>query len=358
MAQNMPEANDVVAAVKAPTNPSTVLPEPSEPVLFSSRESRLLGRDTDLRRTQQRLASILDSAPNAIMTMDENGVLDASNRAGQELFGYRADELIGQNVKVIIPTLQILSTGTTETQGRRKDGSTIPIGCSLSELYDGQRWFTCIVYDLTQRRELERQILESVAAEQRRIGQDLHDEVGQELTGLSLLAANLLDSFPDRSSGEGATAVKLLEGLKRTLRLVRQLSQGLVPVEVGPEGLASALEELATRTCEVPGVTCTFRGSPRVRVHDNTVATHLYRISKEAVTNALRHGQAKNIRITLARRGNAGNLRVQDDGVGLHEGEGIGMGMKIMRHRAELIQGKLTIRAGGGGTIVACTFPP
>jgi PAS domain S-box-containing protein len=320
----------------------------------------LLGHDvTDLQKIQRRLASILDNAPNAIMTMDRAGVLDTFNRTGEVLFGYATDELVGHNVKRIIPSLETLFTGTMETQGRRKDGSVFPIGCSLSEMQDGQRWFTCIVYDLTQRRELEAQILEATAAEQRRIGQDLHDEVGQELTGLSLLAANLVDSFPDGSSGEAVTAAKLLDGLKRTLRLVRQLSQGLVPLEVGPEGLRSALAELANRTCEVPGVTCTFRFSKRAAaVHGNAVATHLYRIAKEAVANALRHGKAKNIRISLTLVANASCLRIQDDGCGLKDSNGQGMGIRIMRHRADLIRGKLTVRRGPrGGTVVVCMFP-
>jgi two-component system CheB/CheR fusion protein len=209
-----------------------------------------------------------------------------------------------------------------------------------------------------QRRELEREILEAAAAEQRRIGQDLHDQVGQELTGVSLLAQNVVESLRDRSAAETRTMAKVLDGLKRTLRLVRELSHGLMPVDVDPEGLRAALQNLAERTREVSGINCNFRCSRHVRIEDHAVATHLYRITKEAVTNALRHAEPKNIRIMLVQTSRRGNLRVWDDGQGIMKPDERGMGLKMMHHRAELIGGKLTIRRGpNGGTVVSCVFP-
>jgi PAS domain S-box-containing protein len=295
----------------------------------------LLGHDvSDLERVRLRLAGILDSAPNAVLTLDESGNLETFNRAAERL------------------------CWPGETRARHHDGMEFPIAYSVSEMHEGsQRWFTCIVHDLTQRRELEQQILEIANAEQRRISQDLHDEVGQELTGLSLLADNLVQSFADPSSEDARTAVKVLEGIKRTLRLVRRLSQGLMPVDIDPGGLMAALDDLAARTCELPGVRCTFHARGAVLVQDNTVATHLYRIAKEAVSNALRHGKARRIRISLTQRAKTGTLSIQDDGVGLSGGAGGGMGLKIMRHRAELIGGKLAINnTKRGGTLVRCTF--
>jgi two-component system CheB/CheR fusion protein len=251
------------------------------------------------------------------------------------------------------------STGE-ETRALRKDGFVFSVLVSLSEMREGGRsWRTCIVHDLSERRELEEENLQAAAAaEQRRIGQELHDRVGQELTGLSLLAGVVLESLEQRSASETRTMTKVVDGLKRSLRLVRELSHGLLPVDLDPEGLRSALYGLVMRVREIPGMHCAFHCSEHVHIEDNAIATHLYRIAQEAVTNSLRHGKPKNIEIALGQTTNLGRVRIQDDGSGIGKTDGQGMGLKMMRHRAELIGGKLHIRRGrDGGTIVTCVFP-
>jgi signal transduction histidine kinase len=194
--------------------------------------------------------------------------------------------------------------------------------------------------------------------EQQRIGQELHDTASQELTALGLLAESVLPDFQAKAPAEARVVAKMAEGIKRVLGQVRAVSRGLMRVEVDAEGLMAALTELAAQTTELHGVRCAFDCKDRVQVTDNQVATQLYSIAREGVTNALKHAQAQNIRITLEGDDQSVTLRVQDDGVGLPATpiNANGMGLKIMRYRAGLIKGHLSVGlAESGGTVVTCT---
>ena len=248
---------------------------------------------------------------------------------------------------------------SVEVRGVRRDGSVFPVELTVSPV-NHLGLFTGILRDITGRKELEREVLEAAAGEQRRIGQELHDTVGQELTGLSLLAAALAKRTADRDPANAATAARIVEELGRVHQQVRALSRGLVPVEVDPEGLRAALEELAARTTERTGTECTFETDGAVAVEDAGTATHLLRIAQEAVANALRHGRSGRIRIALRRDPGRLALEVRDDGVGMPEGpagEG-GLGIRLMRYRAGIIGGSLAVGpAAGGGTRVTCLLP-
>jgi two-component system CheB/CheR fusion protein len=330
-----------------------------------------------LRDNQERLQAILDAAVDAIVTIDDHGVIRSVNAATERMFGYAAGEMIGRNVKVLMPPpyndqhdgyleryrqtgeKHIIGIGR-EVQGRRKDGSLFPVDLAVSEMSGpGRRLFTGILRDLSVRKDLERAVLEVATLEQQRIGQELHDTSAQELTALALLADSLLPALAEQSPVEASIVNKMAEGLKRVLGQIRSISRGLIRVEVDAEGLMAALAELAGQTTELHGVTCTFACKEPVRVADNHTATQLYCIAREAVTNALKHSQARNIRISLEGDGQAVTLRVQDDGTGLPEPppDTRGMGMKIMRYRAGLINAHLSIGSADlGGAVVTCTF--
>lgn len=224
----------------------------------------------------------------------------------------------------------------------------------------GQRYVGGIAIDITERKELEREVLEIAVLEQRRIGQELHDGVGQELTGLGLLADALAQRLAAESPARAAMAEKIVRGIGRVHQQVRSLSHGLVPVEVDPEGLRAALEDLVARTTESSGCACRFEVVGLVDVADPELATHLFRIAQEAVSNALRHGRARAIRIALGSEPEALTLRVEDDGVGIPDllPEGKGLGLRLMRFRAGAIGGALSVtRTEGGGTVVTCRVP-
>jgi PAS domain S-box-containing protein len=345
--------------------------------LQRSEQARRQTEEQALSESRERLRAVVETAVDAIITIDQRGLIASVNPAAERMFGYSAAEMIGQNVKMLMPSrhreehdgylaryLQtrekhIIGIGR-EVQGRRKDGSFFPVDLSVSEFHDRtQRLFSGVLRDLTARKALEREVLEVASQEQLRIGQELHDSAGQELAALGLLAEGLVEALGESSPSEVVLATKIAEGLKRVLGQVRALSRGLVPVEVDAAGLMAALAELASQTSELHGVTCTFDCKEQVFVEHNQTATHLYRIAKEAVTNALKHSRAKNITISLEGDGRSVALRVRDDGVGIarEPSENKGMGLKIMRYRANLINAGLNVGpAEPVGTLVTCTL--
>jgi PAS domain S-box-containing protein len=334
---------------------------------------------TDQRRgaeVVQRQAAIINAASEAIIVIDECGIIDSVNPAAERIFGYTVGEMIGQDVQRLMPPSyrvkhnanlsRYMETGVRriigivrEAQGFRKDGSPFPIDLVVSELRVGiGRSFAVFIRDITERKSLQKEVLAISDREQRRIGQDLHDLIGQELTGLRLMTAGLAENIEKSSKGE-ELAHKIGLGLKRAFGHVRTLAKGLAPVEVDAQGLMTALEELAARVSELPGVTCTQKCNGAVPVVENSTASQLYRIALEAVTNAVRHGQARHIGISLETEGPLIALRIRDDGMGIadRQAEATGMGLRIMSYRAGLINATLDIiPAEGGGTEVICTL--
>jgi signal transduction histidine kinase len=256
-----------------------------------------------------------------------------------------------------------LHTDHFETIRVRKDGRRIDVSLSVSPIKDSTGKVVgaaAISRDVTQQKLLEREVIEVAAREQQRIGQDLHDGTGQELTGLAMMAERLAGQLEERKDPEAGAATWIVDGLVQALRHVRDLSKGLVPVELDAAGLMAALAGLAKRTNELHCVTCTFRCDEPVCILDNQTATHLYRLSQEAVTNALKHGQARNIVISLTHDGNRVSLEITDDGMGITDTsrQTSGTGLQIMHYRAELIRAKLTIGpAHPRGTQVVVTLP-
>jgi two-component system CheB/CheR fusion protein len=218
--------------------------------------------------------------------------------------------------------------------------------------------------DITERKQeeeriraLQNEIMEVARTEQQRIGQDLHDSVGQELTGMALMAEHLNEALTKAGAAEQELGSKIAKGIRQVLGQVRGLAKGLTPVAVDAGGLVSALRDLATRVSEQSGVLCQFDAVDSVTIDDNNTATHLYRIAQEAVTNALVHGRAKNLTIGLEQKDGQVCLQITDDGKGFDERTAgkDGMGLKIMRYRAELINAALAIQARDGtGTVVTC----
>jgi PAS domain S-box-containing protein len=341
---------------------------------------------TDGKRTEdelgektRRLQAIVETAADAIITIDERGRIDSFNSAAERMFGYSAQEAIGQNVMLLMPPphreehdsylARYLKTGEAHIIGigrelvaRRKDGSTFPIDLSVSELPDGTGpIFTGIIRDLSERQALQKELLTILSEEQRRIGQDLHDVVGQELTGLGLLAGSLIESLKERRPPDPDFGIveRIASGITSSLEHVRKLSKGLIPVEVDAEGLSAALMELAEKTSRNSRVRCEFDCARPVGIDNNETATHLFRIAQEAVSNALKHAACRRIRITLETEEDRIILCVYDDGKGIPPTawEAEGMGLKTMQYRAGLIGATLSVAPiKKGGTLVTCQF--
>lgn len=221
------------------------------------------------------------------------------------------------------------------------------------------RRFLGVAEDVTERRELEREIADTATHEQQRLSRDLHDSIGQELTGLTMIASRLADSLEQSQHDAAATASAVVEGLKRTLQQVRRISRGLAPVDIDAGGLTVALAQLAEQTRLAATTECVFRCERPVTLRDPGTANHLYRIAQEAVANAVKHAQARTITIELNDRDGFVTLSVSDDGSGLTAARKRtvidGMGLRIMRHRANLVGAQFSITdAESGGTKISC----
>ena len=216
--------------------------------------------------------------------------------------------------------------------------------------------------DITHRKRLQQEIIEAVNREQRRIGHDLHDGAGQELTGVGLMSNTLLEDLGEHYPPGLPLAQKITAGIDRVMSHVRRVAKGLVPVEVDADGIRAALAELTSLTNDLNGVGCELRCGRGVCIEDNEVATQLYRIAQEAVSNSLKHarttaGNPLRIQISLDGDDRRVELRVLDDGRGMTgDGEAnAGLGRRIMNYRAELIGAKLRITsARGQGTQITC----
>lgn len=246
------------------------------------------------QETEDRLHALVDSELDSIITIDEQGTINSVNGATERMFGYSPAELVGQNVSAIMPDpyhdehdgylarylatdeKHVIGVGR-EVLGQRKNGTVFPVDLAISEFFDGgQRMFSGVLRDLTARKELEQEVLDTAAAEQQRIGQELHDTSAQELTALRLLADSLVSVVKDESPAATAIATKMAEGLKRVLGQVRAFSRGLIRVELDERGLMAALSELAEETAGLHRVTCTFECARPVSFASNQAARQLY----------------------------------------------------------------------------------
>ena len=210
------------------------------------------------------------------------------------------------------------------------------------------------------REALEREIIEIANREQNRIGGDLHDGLGQDLTGIALMLRGIDAQL--RQEGSAIRLDEVIGLVNGAIENTRALARGLSPVSAERDGLRAALQALAARVASRHGLPVKFeaRTSQPVRL-DETSATHLYRIAQEALTNALRHSLATRVRIRLESARGALHLKVQDNGRGIGAealGASDGLGLKIMRYRAQMLGGNLVIeRAPDGGALVRCSCP-
>ena len=214
--------------------------------------------------------------------------------------------------------------------------------------------------EISERERLERELLEVGERERRRLGFDLHDGLCQHLTGTALAVQVLKEKLARRNIPEAAEAAKAVDLIEDGIALSRKLAKGLQPVEMHAGGLMQALHEFAAATTELFKVSCRFECDAPTLFSSISTADHLYHIAREASTNAIKHGHARNVVISLEPRDEGTVLTVTDDGIGIpvplpKKG---GMGLTIMTQRAKLIGATFDIcRGARGGTIVTCTLP-
>ena len=213
---------------------------------------------------------------------------------------------------------------------------------------------------LTERKELELEMMQITASEQQRIGRDLHDGIGQELTGMSYLAGALRDKLSERSADEASEAGEITAMIKSTIGHTREIVKGLCPVPNEEGGLADVLKDFLEITATVHGIQCECQCDPSVLVVDNEVANHLYFIAREAIHNAVKHSNSDRISLSFVEQNGNIDLEVRDYGIGMatltNKNNG-GRGLRIMNYRARLIGATLILSSHpGGGVLMACRY--
>lgn len=337
----------------------------------------LVARDTTKRVLAERhrvvLEELLDRLGVGIIRLTRDGVVLECNRAaGRILAPDRPRGLVGTNVRDflvagrtwagILGDLDGDGPTPVETPLRRADGGRVVLsGLGRAARSDqGVLIVEGLFLDVTEQTRLREEVVEISTRERIRIGQDLHDDLGQHLTGLAFLAGELrrdLAESADPARAEQAAELERLanEGVRKT----RHLARGVQPPALRHRGLRGALEGLARDAEDLFDVRVELEAAPGIDDVSTVEAEHLFRIAQEAVTNAARHGSARNVRIVWATGPWRRSLTVRDDGSGFRDGpEGEGLGLRIMRYRAHLLGGELTVEGDAGPGARVCVALP
>lgn len=326
-------------------------------------------------RTQAR---ILDTMAEGVVLVDaSSSIIKLTNPAFDRIFGYERGATLG----LAIDELAHRSYGsggrlTPDERTRVDNGDPVSIVFDCIRK-DGLRFVAssvvtpvmlggvlhrlAVVADVTERKRLERQILEIANREQQRMGSDLHDGLGQDLTGIALMLRTAAGQLREEGSAAQEDIEEIIALVNAAIESTRTLARGLAPVTGERGGLACALQALAARVQERHGTTVELTVEAEAAgIFSEGAANHLYRIAQEAVMNAIRHGRPNRVAIALIRDRDRIRLTVEDDGRGFDPASGTspGLGLKIMRYRAQILSGELQIHDGAsGGVRVECLCP-
>jgi len=366
-----------------------------------------------IKDSERHFRSLIENASDLIMIVDGDYGIRYAGPSHKRIVGFTPNELVGKNLlwfvhqgdapAVVAALAQVVRINVVETADFRfrcKDGSWRTLEAISSNRLDDPAVAGIVINardvtkrvraeealreahrtlerrverrtaeleatnaalkeEIVEREKLEKEVAEISHKEQQRIGQELHDGLGQELTGLGYLAETLFCDLQARGVPEAQTADKLASGVQHALDQTRTIANDLVSVELGANGLVSALQRLVANTQQRCGIPCQFHCSHPVPVEDAGVASQLFRIAQEAVNNAAKHAQAEHIAVKLGRKDRRITIQVHDDGVSIPGDlkQTGGMGLRIMQYRAAVIGATLDIRPGdGGGTLVTCTL--
>jgi PAS domain S-box-containing protein len=337
---------------------------------------------TDRKRFEMELrtqARILETMREGVVLIDpSNHAIRLTNPTFDRMFGYGPTELLGHSIEPLFSMLTVqrrrlaralgdsAKTGETvpvEFECARKDGTRFVAACVVTPLsMNGSEHWLAVLNDVTERKQLEREILEIANREQQRIGSDLHDGLGQDLTGIALMLKGVVAQLRKEGSAASGDVEEVIGLVNNAIENTRTLARGLSPLGGGRRNLGAAIQTLAARVSERFGVqvdsNLDFEEPLRL---SEIAATHVYRIVQEALTNVARHSGGTEACITLKTLDGELHLRIDDNGRGLTQTVSElpeGLGLKIMRYRAQTLGGDLTIgSAENGGASVRFSCP-
>jgi PAS domain S-box-containing protein len=337
---------------------------------------------TDRKANEEVLRSqalAIEVMHEGIVLSDSDGIIRMTNPAFDRMFGIVAGSLIGKHLDQVPchpPLDRRIAESADEVAARSgaplvseltvrgaNDGdSVLFVEAAITSLVlRGDRFWLTMLQDATARRQLEREVLEVSNREQQRIGNDLHDGLGQELTGIALLLRGLENRAEREAPALSPSIEEVALLVNDAIFTTRALARGLSPVTFDRGGLSFALEELARRLSAVFHIDVRCVADHTLdRGLESVNALHLYRIAQEAVTNAAQHGHSANVQIELRCDGDRGLLCIEDNGSGFNPAlqQSKGLGLRIMHYRAQMMAGSLRIEsARARGTVVRCWFP-
>ena len=311
---------------------------------------------------KERYENLFENANDMVFTHDPDGRITSINKAGEQLLRRRREEILGQNLVAFVAEdqreavkqwLEQVSKGvelaTAEWDFINASGQRLRLEISalLVEQAGSVPEVESVARDITERKRLEREILEISNREQRRIGHDLHDGVCQQLAAIAYQMDILGDQLQEKGMAESSEAERIGALLNEAIQQTRGVARGLFPVKLDESGLESALEELAANTSSLFKTHCRFSGEKPFPNLDSAASLHLYYIAQEAVLNAVRHGKATDVVISITRGRDRFFLSIQDNGAGFQwplTGSA-GMGIRIMRYRARVIGATLDLKS-------------
>jgi two-component system, LuxR family, sensor kinase FixL len=307
-----------------------------------------------------------------LLVEPNSGAIEDANPAAAAFYGYPRERLQAMTIEDLnaLPPRVVAAQRQRALRGdqsyfvfphRLASGEVRTVEVHSSPVRaQGRLVLFSIIHDITERKLLEKQILDISEQERQRLGRDLHDSLGGHLTGTALISQALARKLAARSVPEAAVAEEVVRCINESVSQTRAIARGLCPVELSAAGLRSALREFASEIERRFQISCRFRADKGILIRNVSAASHLFRIVQEAVHNAIRHGEARAIDIRLAKTGDHLTLEIQDDGKGLpaHLPAAKGLGLRTMRYRANSIGAELTVnRRDGQGTVVACLLP-
>jgi PAS domain S-box-containing protein len=325
---------------------------------------------------KERYVELFENANDIVFTHDLAGRITSINKAGERLLQRPREQIVGRKLLDLVAEEQ--RADADEWVAQVVKGAELPpaewdflnaagqrvkleVSTRMVEQGGKQVEVEGIGRDITERKQLEREILAASNREQRRIGHDLHDGVCQQLAAIAYRTDVLADQLQEKGDAASGEAEKIGRLIAETITQTRGVARGLFPVRLEENGLVSALEEMAANASNLYGIKCRFTCDPVPPSLENGTALHLYYIAQEALLNAAKHGKASNVLINLSRANERLSLTVQDDGAGfaLPGTGGTGMGIRIMRYRARVIGATLDLKSKPGqGTQVTCLFYP
>jgi PAS domain S-box-containing protein len=325
---------------------------------------------------EQRYRDLFENANDMLYTHDGQGRITSINQTGERLLQRSRQDILDRNLIDLVAqeqqaaarqwlenVLKSSAVPATEWDFVAAAGQRVKLEISARLVKENGHLVEVegIARDITERKRLEREILEISNREQRRIGHDLHDGVCQQLAGIAFMTSTLADEMQEQGIPASAQVEKISAMINEAIDQTRSVARGLFPVRLEERGLVAALEELAANASELFKTQCRVACESPPAVVDNGVALHLYYIALEALANAAKHGAAAHVLIALEPAGDRYVLSVRDDGSGFslpNKGQS-GMGLRIMQYRARVIGATLTLQSRPGfGTSVSCSFLP